>query len=240
MNEKIPILDHGYLQLIESWGSDERIIEAARQSVGGEFVSWEPYEKHPHGDFGLLKHLYKPKRGKSNTGPFEFAGVTIEAHAPVCVVWQWVRHRTQSYAIMSSRYIDIKCLDYAPLPERCLRDPGVNRQAGPLTGSERLTPEKASQWLANLSELYNHSQKVYADGLQAGIPKELARLALTFGRYFTFRATANLHNWLRFLSLRMDETEPQEEIRRYAQVVGSLISGLFPRTWLLFTENKKE
>ncbi len=119
------ILDHGYIEFIESWGSDECIIEAGRQSVGGEFVSWEPYDAHPKGDMGLLRHLHR----KRNTGPFEFAGLTIELRAPVAVIWQWVRHRTQSYAIMSSRYIPIGELDYLPSAERCMVDPGTNRQA---------------------------------------------------------------------------------------------------------------
>lgn len=233
MSEKVQVLDHGYVQLIEHYGSDERVIEAGRQSVGGEFVSWEPYEGHSKGDFGLLKHF----KDKKNTGPFEFAGMVVEVKAPVVVIWQWVRHRTQSYAIMSSRYIPVMEQDYAPSVERCMIDPGKNRQAAGMKGADVLTESATEQWIEQLLELQRHSDQVYLNGLNCGIPKELARLSLTFGRYFVMRCAANLHNWLKFLSLRMD-MEAQWEIRQFANEVGKLIEGLFPRTWSLFIGEK--
>jgi hypothetical protein len=58
-SERIPLLDSGYMEYVEHWGMDERVIEAARMSVGRGFVSWEPYAKHPRGDFGLLDYLHK-------------------------------------------------------------------------------------------------------------------------------------------------------------------------------------
>ncbi len=105
-----------------------------------------------------------------------------------------------------------------------------------MKGAEVLTSEAAESWLLKLLRLYEMSQNVYEEGLRCGVPKEVARLALTFGRYFTMRVTANLHNWLKFLSLRMDN-DAQYEIRIYANTVGELIAERFPRTWELFSSS---
>ncbi len=94
MTNTTKLLDHGYLKFIERWGSDEAIIEAARMSTDGGFVSWDPYEGHPKGDAGLLAYLWRNK----HSTPFEMAGLTIEVQAPILVFRQWHRHRTQCLA----------------------------------------------------------------------------------------------------------------------------------------------
>src|ERR1700761_5591412 len=117
---RIEVLDHGYVELIETYGAGvagvfaERewndyecgIIEAARQSTQGSFRGWDQDEK-------LLKYLYAHK----HTTPFEFAGMVVEVQAPIFVFREWHRHRTQSYNEMSARYSQLPDVFYIPSPE---------------------------------------------------------------------------------------------------------------------------
>lgn len=229
MSQKIKILDHGYVEFIESWGSDERIIEAARMSTDKGFVSWDAYEGNPKGDAGLLRFLY----GNKHLTPFEMAGMTIVIQAPIAVFREWHRHRMQSYNEMSARYTPLPDVNYMPTPERCLSVSGTNKQAGAIKGSAEITHESALEWLEELADVYAHAQRVYQSGLDRGIPKEVARMPVPVGRYSRMMASTDLRNWLAFLTLRMDE-KAQFEIRQFANQVGVLISEKFPRTWELF------
>lgn len=232
--EKKQVLDHGYCVLVESWGSDERIVEAARMSTGKGFQGWGNAEKP--GDEKLLKYLWENKHGT----PFEMAGMTVEIQAPIVVFREWHRHRTQSYNEMSARYSPLPDVNYVPSVERCMVVRGANKQAGAVAGSEQLTHESALEWLAELTEVYEHAERVYQSGLRRGVPKEVARLPVPVGRYSRMRASANLRNWLAFLTLRSDHVPSgraaQYEIRQFANAVGDLIAGAFPRTWALFAQ----
>lgn len=249
------VLDHGYLIKIEHWGSDERIIEAARMSTNKGFLGWEPgpcpacdslntaYVPHSEdgpcrscdgkgrirGDKLLLKYLYE----NWHRTPFEMAGMTIEVKAPIFVFREWHRHRTQSYNEMSARYVPLPNDNYLPTVERCLVVNTKNKQAGSVAGV--VSHDQALMWLECLDALYVHSQKVYELGLEAGIPKELARLATTVGRYSKMRASANLRNIFAFLTLRQD-SDTQEETRRYANAWASLVKDTFPRTFELYAK----
>lgn len=266
MDNTQSLLDHGYLRLIESWGSDERIIEAARMSTNAGFKGWGNAQKCPRcggsgrqldnpdmsecmepgckkgtigkaGDEKLLKYLWENK----HTTPFEMAGLTIEVQAPIMVFREWHRHRTQSYNELSARYTPLPPMDYMPTSERCMvMDSLKNKQAGAVGDAAALTHESALTWLEELAALYEHAQRVYEDGLIRGIPKELARLPVTVGRYSRMRASANLWNWLRFLTLRSTEKGPkaQYEIRVYADALAEVVQQLFPRTWELFSATR--
>jgi thymidylate synthase (FAD) len=243
VSNRVQVLDHGYLELIDHWGrdlpagitevGDEAIIAAARMSTSGGFVSWEPYEDHPRGDLGLLSYLYQ----KKHSTPFEMCGMTIEAQAPIMVFREWHRHRTQSYNEMSARYTPLPDVNYRPTTERCLVVSGSNKQAGRVKDADELTHESVLAWLAELDGVYRHCEEVYQNGLRRGIPKELARLCIPVGRYSRMRASANLRNWLAFLTLRMDPAA-QFETRQFANAVGEMVAKYFPRTWLLFTEKR--
>src|SRR3990172_2230213 len=112
------VLDAGYIELVEHWGSDERIIEAARMSTGKGFQGWDKDEK-------LLAYLYNNKHAT----PFEMAGMVIEVKAPIFVFREWHRHRTQSYNEMSARYIPLPDENYIPSVERLMMRGGTNKQA---------------------------------------------------------------------------------------------------------------
>jgi thymidylate synthase (FAD) len=260
---KRPLLDHGYLQLIEPWGSDRRIIESARQSTDKGFLGWEPYSEcrrckliatenqprllrgcgdgslshdwnvKPLGDQHLLAYLWKHK----HSTPFEFGGLTIEVQAPIMVFREWHRHRVPfGYSELSARYAPMPDLAYLPTVERCLASGGKNKQAGAADFSQPLTDAAAEAWLVQLQDLYAHAQLVYQTGLNVGIPKEIARLAVTVGRYSRMRATGNLRGWLSFLALR-HAPGAQHEIRVYAQQVDQLLEQCFPRTMQVVREN---
>ena len=229
---KIPILDHGYLALVESWGSDERIVEAARMSTGKGFQGWGVEEICDHCNGTAREPGYGPNHGcrqcggPSATGrkinrpgdekllkylwanrhatPFEMAGLVVEVQAPIMVFREWHRHRTQSYNEMSARYTPLPDVNYLPTAERCLFVNGANRQANAVKGADELTHESALEWLAELADCYAHAERVYQSGLRRGIPKELARLPVPVGRYSRMRASANLRNLLAFLTLRSD------------------------------------
>jgi len=226
----ISVLDHGYVENVDHWGSDESIIEAARMSVSGGFVSWKAYPGHPNGDTNLLSHLYAHK----HMSPFEMAGLVIEVKAPIFVFREWHRHRTQSYNEASARYTPLPNDNYVPTVEDVLAraGPNSNKQAS----SARIPSENdVIDWLAALENAYSVAETVYQQGLTIGIPKELARLPMPVGRYSKMRASANLRNWMQFLELREHPTA-QKEIRLYAESVHVLLCARFPRTMKLFED----
>lgn len=224
---RVELLDHGYIQLVESWGSDERIIEAARMSTGKGFLGWGSEEKP--GDEKLLRYLWTNKHHT----PFEMGGVTVEVQAPIMVFREWHRHRTQSYNEMSARYIPLPDVNYLPSIERLMVNSKTNKQAGVVQGAEELTEDTAERFRERLRHIYIQQEELYQDALKHGVPKELARVHLPVGRYSRMRSSANLRNWLGFLALRMPENA-QWEIRQYAHALGCFIGTLFPRTWELF------
>lgn len=221
------VLDRGYLQHIEHWGSDERIVEAARMSTDGAFRGWGTPESP--GDEKLLAYLMS----HNHSTPFEMAGLIIEVEAPIVVFREWHRHRTQSYNELSARYTPLPDSNYMPTVERCLIVNAQNKQAGKVRGAGELTHEAALGWLEDLHDAYCLAEDVYQRGLRIGIPKELARLCVPVGRYSRMRASANLRNWLAFMTLR-DAPDAQLEIREYAKACGRVIAACFPRTWKLF------
>src|SRR3970040_1542996 len=119
------VLDYGYVDLIEHWGSDERIIESPRMSTGKGCQGGDKDEK-------LLRYLYEHK----HTTPFEMAGMTIEVQAPIFVFREWHRHRTQSYNEFSARYSELPNLFYVPSLER-LKNSGQSKSNK--QGSQELT-----------------------------------------------------------------------------------------------------
>lgn len=226
------VLDQGYVRLIEHWGTEERIIESARMSTGKGFVEWSSDEK-------LLRFLYSHK----HLTPFEMVGMTIEVKAPIMVFREWHRHRTQSYNEMSARYIPLPNDNYLPF----LSDLHARAEAAANSSNKQARAASSSLvdygamagWLASLSRYYEEGQKLYDEGLRIGVPKELARLPTTVGRYSRMRASANLRNWLQFLELRL-APNAQKEIRLYAEAVASIASVCFPRTINLFIEAKEK
>lgn len=256
--DKVNLLDHGYVSLVETWGSDEAIVSSARMSTGKGFLGWDRVvqctrclrewetdskdavcnrgdccnaattQVHP-GDKKLLKFLADNK----HTSPFEFAGATFEVQAPILCFREWHRHRTQSYSEMSARYTPLPDVNYIPSVERLLVNSKTNKQAGVIKGAEELTEAGAEEYRTALALQYRLDQQLYDHALQIGVPKELARVHLPVGRYSRMRASTDLHNWLGFLRLRC-AAGAQWEIRCYADAIRTILTEKFPRTLALF------
>jgi thymidylate synthase (FAD) len=257
---RITVLDHGYIELVENWGSDEQIIRAARMSTGKGFLGWGPdYKCNGCGrvhssptyvrggclavcncgsrdieavakDEKLLRFLYENKHWT----PFEMAGMTVEVQAPIFVFREWMRHRTQSYNEMSARYSPLPDVNYIPTLERLMINAGTsNKQAGTIQDAKELTKENAQNFRDLIETSYSTAETVYQTALKMGVPKELARIHLPVGRYSRMMASTDLRNWLGFLTLRM-ASNAQYEIRVYAQAVHKILKQCFPRTVELF------
>lgn len=224
------VLDHGYVNLVESWGSDERIIEAARMSTQKGFQGWGPKDDGKPGDEKLLGYLWK----NNHATPFEMAGAIVEVQAPIFVFREWHRHRTQSYNEMSARYAPLPDVNYIPSVERLMLGGGhLTKQAAGADGAATLTAERAETFREVIKNHYEDLEHTYQLALNEGVPKELARVVLPVGRYSRMRASANLRNWLGFLTLRM-APQAQWEIRQYAEAMHTVLAPLFPRTVGLF------
>jgi thymidylate synthase (FAD) len=274
--EPVKVLDHGYVKLVETWGSDARIIEAARMSTDKGFGGWGGHlqkytcdrcgqdllpetevadgEVHagpqfftqcggtwrkvyaPPGDEKLLRYLWKNKHAT----PFEMAGATFEVQAPLFLVREWERHRVlaaahMSYNEFSARYSELPDLYYVPSVER-LTQPhsSTNRQA---QGTQEVTAALAQDARNLIEKLNGEARLAYRRMLDSGVPRELARLVVPVNQYTKMRVTANLRNWLAFLTLR-DHSHAQWEIQQYAGTVSSLLGGRFPRTHHLWQEEQ--
>lgn len=268
MGKRLEVLDHGYLEIVEHYGSDERIIEAARQSTQKGFLGWgsdmpekcancgklEPdpcgpnFVGYPDCDStGRKDHNWRPQAGdekllrtlweNGHSTPFEFAGAVVEVQAPIFVFREWHRHRTQSYSEASARYAPLPDVNYVPSVDRLMADGGTNKQASKVAGAPVLSEFGAARFRDDLQTVYALAEKAYEAALQTGVPKELARLVMPVGRYSRMRASANLRNWLAFLTLR-EAPNAQWEIRQYAIALHCLLTDLFPRTIQLFEEKR--
>lgn len=244
------ILDHGYVKFVDSFGSDESIIEAARMSTDKGFNAWGPIhaddcpagmpvegrsnlcECTPKpGDEKLLRYLYEHK----HMTPFEMAGMTLEVQAPIFVFREWHRHRTQSYNELSARYTQLPDLYYVPSIERLMAafQSASNKQSSEMGFAEPFAKDTQKA----IAKHYESTRVLYELFLQANVAREVARVIVPVGQYSRMRASANLRNWLAFLTLRVDPAA-QWEIRQYAEAVSSIISLRFPRTWDLWNEGR--
>lgn len=258
---KKDVLDHGYIELVETYGSDEAIVTAARQSTQKGFLGWGPKGRctvcgweveewrgtkcegkcaqinsytvaQIPGDEKLLRFMWE----NAHATPFEFAGAVIEVQAPIFVFREWHRHRTQSYSEASARYSPLPDVNYVPTVERLMQAGTSSRQT---QGTGAIIDTRAAEIFREaIQRSYVEQQRLYESSLQAGVAKELARVILPVGRYSRMRASANLRNWLAFLTLRQ-APNAQWEIRQYADALHALLAEKFPRTLALFDEGKK-
>lgn len=220
-------LDKGYVRLIDHMGEDVSIIDAARMSVGGGFVSWDEYEGHPKGDAGLLDYLYR----NAHSSPFEMCELVIEVKAPIFVMRQWMRHRTQSYNEASARYAPMADEYYEPPVSRMVKQSTSNKQGGGEPMSPGVAPFLADMFRAGQTR----HQLDYELALDYGLSREVARVNAPVSQYTLTRCKGNLRNWLLFLGQRL-KPGAQQEIREYAEVVAQIVAALWPRTWALFEE----
>lgn len=250
VGERTMLLDHGYIKFIECWGSDQRIVEAARMSTDKGFMGWGPRHlgscmywddqsagacdcPSEPGDEKLLKFLWDNKHHT----PFEMAGMTIEVQAPLFVFREWQRHRTQSYNELSARYTELPDMYYLPSIERLTKGKQSVKNKQGSDEHTAFTYDEVEQLRFTLVEQYRYARNAYETMLAQGVAREIARIVLPVAQYSRMRASANLRNWLAFLALRTPDTA-QWEIRQYARLLNAMVSQAFPHVWEIVNSDK--
>ena len=216
-----PVLDKGFVRLVDVMGDDRRIVQAAR-------VSYGEGTKTVREDAALIDYLMRHR----HTSPFEMVEFTFHVKAPIFVTRQWFRHRTASVNEISARYSVLKDEFYEAEPDELRAQSELNKQIG-----EGELPaeaaEKAARLLAGAErEAYAHYQKL----LELGVAREQARSVLPVGIYTEFYWKQDLHNLLHFLKLRLDH-HAQAEIRAYARAVAGFVKARVSLVWRSFEEH---
>ena len=222
----------GYCDTLDYMGNDLTIVNSARVSFNVTHTEIDSRDEK------LIHYLYRNK----HTSPFEHCVVKFECNVPLFVARQHMRHRTWSFNEVSRRYTDVSLEFY--LPDAFRPQAKSNRQASVHDGSSvnpvvSMVEGSTQGWPTKANEaLKSHTRKsikLYNQMLESGICREQARMVLPQNMYCKYVATANLHNILKFISLR-DKPEAQWEIRRLAQEMGNSVSELYPIAWEAFTQ----
>jgi thymidylate synthase (FAD) len=211
--QRVDVLDHGFVRLVDSMGSDLSVARAARVSYD---AAWRAGEDQGS-DAKLLRYLWK----NHHTTPFEAVSFTFEIKAPIFVFRQWHRHRTWSYNELSARYRELPEEFYVPRPEDIGAQSTSSKQARVWTGA---TDEVSAGLIRKSCE---DAFEIYRGLLERGVPRELARSVLPVATYSHMFATVDLLNLLKFLTLRCDG-HAQYEIRVYANAMRELIRPVVP------------
>ena len=209
----VPVLDHGFVGLVDHMGSDDAIVRAAR-------VSYGEGTKKVQGDRGLIRYLMRHE----HTTPFEMCEVKFHIKLPIFVMRQLVRHRTASLNEYSARYSVITDEFYIPEPQNLKPQSTTNKQgrAGDLDDIQRqhVIDDMLGAWDYNY-ELYERHINDF------GLARETARAILPVGGYTECYWKANLKNFLHMARLRMD-SHAQWEIQEFARAMYDLARPLFP------------
>lgn len=228
---EIKVHDHGLVALLdvmprlvpEGQTADMAIVQAAR-------VSYGIGTKQISEDRGLIRYLLRHR----HTTPFEMVEFKFHCSMPVFVARQWIRHRTANVNEYSGRYSVMPDRFYRPTIDMVRKQSVTNRQGG----DEPIEVGTAEQFLSYL-ERAEALYKEYVDLTQQGVARELARIGLPVNVYTEWYWKCDLHNVLRFLSLRMDP-HAQAEIRDYATAMWRLMEPIVPITMEAFRDYEME
>lgn len=213
-NFRQPVLDHGFVELVDIMGDDYRILQSARVSTGG--AASKGHQK----DKGLIRYLYKNK----HLTPFEQVTTTWHVKAPLFVVRQWFRSRTQSYNEYSGRYSEMIKDFYTP--DQLYYQSGMNHQGS----GDAIDYDLNIEMLEDYQDTIDETLGLYEDLLESGVAKEQARMVLPVAQYTEFYMTVNLRNLFHFLELRLD-AHAQWEIRQYAETMLQMLKDYSELSW---------
>ena len=230
--EAIPVLDHGFIRVIDYMGDDSSIVQAAR-------VSYGKGTKKVSTDSGLIKYLMR----HWHSTPFEMCEIKYHVKLPIFIARQWIRHRTANVNEYSARYSILDKEFYLPEPNHLAAQSKNNRQGrGEILQGEQakkvldLLKGDAERTYDNyenmLNERYDGS---VIDESQNGLARELARMNLTLGTYTQWYWKTDLLNLMNFLRLRADH-HAQYEIRAYADVMLDTLKRWVPITYEAFLD----
>ncbi len=219
-----PVLDHGFIRVIDYMGDDAAITQAAR-------VSYGKGTKSVSNDEGLIRYLMR----HWHSTPFEMCELKLHVKLPVFVARQWIRHRTANVNEYSARYSILDREFYIPAPDALAAQSVVNNQGrgAALEGAE------AQRVLKYLTEdamrCYDHYEEMISDQGQQGLARELARMNLPANIYTQWYWKVDLHNLLHFLRLRAD-AHAQYEIRVYAEEICKVVADWVPFAYRAFED----
>jgi thymidylate synthase (FAD) len=216
-----PVLDDGFIRVVDYMGSDESIVQAAR-------VSYGKGTKKVSQDRGLIRYLLR----HMHSTPFEMCEIKLHVRVPMDCWRQWIRHRTANVNEYSTRYSVAIDSAQKTAPDKWRCQSKSNRQ-----GSEDyFSPEEGQKFSEEEQSIHQLCLDTYNSRLQEGMAREQARKDLPLSTYTEAYWKIDLNNLLRFISLRM-ESNAQLEIRKYAEVIGhEILSKWCPITWEAFSD----
>jgi thymidylate synthase (FAD) len=230
--EALPVLDHGFVRVVDYMGDDAAIVQAARVSYGrGTRAANE--------DRGLIRYLMRHR----HSTPFEMCEIKYHVKLPIFVARQWIRHRTANVNEYSARYSILDREFYIPAPENLAAQSAMNRQGrgDVLQGAEAarvldLLREDATRNYDHYVEMLNEDEAGNPiDPGRQGLARELGRMNLTLNAYTQWYWKTDLHNLFHFLSLRAD-AHAQYEIRVYAEAMLRTVEAWVPAACAAFRD----
>ncbi len=221
LGEALPVLDDGFVRLIDYMGCDDSIVQAAR-------VSYGKGTKTISDDRGLIRYLMRHR----HTTPFEMCEVKLHVRVPMDIWRQWIRHRTANVNEYSTRYSIAIDTARTTQPDEWRLQSEINKQ-----GSEGgVELETGQQLTKRETETQALMKEVYEERIDLGVAREQARKDLPLSTYTEAYWKIDLHNLLHFLALRMDE-KAQMEIREYANTIGDrIVRKWVPMAWEAFMD----
>ncbi len=231
----LPVLDHGFVRVIDYMGDDAAVVQGARVSYGRG-------TKTVSQDRALIAYLMRHR----HTSPFELCEIKLHVKLPIFIARQWIRHRTANVNEISARYSVLDREFYIPAPDHLAAQSADNRQGrgAVLEGAE--AADVLDMLQADCRRAYRHYERlmnrtedgaVIEEGRQ-GLARELARMNLTLNTYTQWYWKVDLHNLMHFLALRADP-HAQYEIRAYAEVLIDVLHRWVPMTAAAFEEYRR-
>lgn len=218
---EIPVLDKGFVRLVDYLGGDERIVQSARVSYGQGTKTFRQ-------DRGLIHYLVR----NWHTSPIEQVQLTFHCKMPVFVARQWVRHRTARLNEISGRYSVMKDEFYVPAPEQIRPQSTDNKQG---RSEERYSEADEHEIVSLFEREQRQAYASYQNLLERNLARELARANLPLSLYTEWYWQIDLHNLFHFLRLRLD-AHAQYEIRVYAEALAKCAKAVAPLAYEAFEE----
>ncbi|GHV85760.1 flavin-dependent thymidylate synthase [Spirochaetia bacterium] len=222
LDKEFPVLDKGFVRLVDYLGGDERVVQSARVSYGEGTKSYRE-------DAGLIDYLLRNR----HTSPFEQVVLTFHVKLPVFVARQWIRHRTARLNEISGRYSVMKDDFYLPAGGDLALQSADNKQGRSDTPLETTEAERIR---AELGAAQKQAYGDYMTLVEGGLARELARINLPLSLYTEWYWQIDLHNLFHFLELRLDG-HAQKEIRLYAEVLFDITKKVAPRCCASFADH---
>lgn len=225
LDKEFPVLDKGFVRLVDYFGGDQRIVQSAR-------VSYGEGTKTVSQDGALIDYLLRHQ----HTSPFEQVVLTFHVKMPIFVARQWVRHRTGRMNEVSGRYSIMKEEFYVPAEDKVSPQSSNNKQG---RADEAFDKDSACQIINDLESGQKAAYENYSKLIDKGLAREIARINLPLSLYTEFYWQIDLHNLFHFLKLRLD-SHAQYEIRVYAQTMLEICKKVAPMATESFVNHINE